>query len=58
MIKFINEVHLIPLDDYREHEPNTECWCKPRESEYEIDHYIHNPLDNRFMYQLGILKYH
>lgn len=39
------EVHVIPVDDFREHEANKECWCKPSiEDGYTVRH---NPSDGR-----------
>lgn len=55
---FIKERHLIPIGDYREHEPRRDCWCRPEEVETENDVYIHRPLDNRYEYMSGRLKFH
>jgi hypothetical protein len=43
-------VHVLPIDDLREHEENNDgaCWCNPRiEQEENGRVIIHNPLDGR-----------
>jgi len=51
------ERHVIPVDDYREHECSTDCWCKPKEDEDVYDLWIHNALDQREFYERGERRY-
>ena len=46
-------IHVIPLEDLREHDAKETCWCKPRELEDQPDVYIHNALDGRERYEQG-----
>jgi hypothetical protein len=39
-------VHVVPLNDLREHELNRSCWCQPHYDE-EDGIVIHNSLDGR-----------
>jgi len=42
--------HVVPLNDYRDHETSHKCWCKP----YEDDGlWIHNSMDRREEYEEG-----
>lgn len=46
----MSAVHVIPIDDLREHKENEDgsCWCNPRIEEEENGLVIiHNPLDGR-----------
>jgi hypothetical protein len=54
----IGTVHVVPLNDLREHQPSTTCWCKPRSSLHDYTVYIHNALDQREKYESGELKEH
>lgn len=42
-----NSVHVVPVNDYREHELTNLCWCNPVEDEEETGLFIHNALDQR-----------
>jgi hypothetical protein len=44
-------VHVVPIDDLREHEPSPACWCRPREAEPRV--FVHNSLDGRELYERG-----
>jgi hypothetical protein len=49
----MNELHIVPLDDYREHECYTDCWCHPSEDD-EIDGvFIHHAMDGREAFESG-----
>lgn len=50
-------LHLIPLNDIFEHDPNNHCWCKPVYDE-ELCGYIHNAYDGRLDYEDGLRKPH
>lgn len=39
------DTHVVPLNDLREHEQYTDCWCNPVENEANI--WVHNALDQR-----------
>jgi hypothetical protein len=41
-------IHVVPIDDIREHEEHEACWCAPRvESEGYGVVIIHNSMDGR-----------
>ena len=46
-------IHVIPLNDLREHESNRECWCHPRPDDEEHDVIVHQSLDGRETYETG-----
>lgn len=50
-----DEIHVIPLNDWREHIESKQCWCKPKEVDGVI---VHNAMDQREKYETGELKYH
>lgn len=43
------DIHVMPLEDYRPHDPSLSCWCRPTEE--ELDGYghavLHVALDGR-----------
>lgn len=45
--------NVVPVDDMREHEPGTGCWCEPTLDDGVI---IHNSMDNREAYERGERK--
>lgn len=47
--------HVIPVDDLREHEMASTCWCGPEVDE-EFDLVIHNSMDRREDYETGERK--
>ena len=47
-------IHVVPIDDLREHEISPCCWCCPEEDEYGL--VIHNALDKREAYERGELR--
>ena len=47
------DIHVIPLNDYREHEETEDCWCKPLRDDEEQRVVIHNALDGREEYENG-----
>lgn len=50
-----DEIHVIPLNDWREHSETKECWCKPKDVNGIT---VHNSMDQREKYETGELKYH
>lgn len=52
-----NELHVIPLNDYREHTSNRHCWCNPIMDEEDNNLFVHNSMDRRELYEEGILRY-
>lgn len=46
----MSDVHVIPLNDYREHEETTECWCNPAHDDGVV---VHNALDGRELVERG-----
>ena len=51
-------IHVMPLDDLREHEASTACWCHPTPDEEEPSVIVHHSLDQREKYESGDLKEH
>lgn len=49
-------LHVIPIADLRDHEPDLDCWCQPYVYEEDEDYIIHNSLDGREDFQYGIRK--
>lgn len=49
-------LHLVPLQDLRDHELVSTCWCKPRLDDPETaaaPFYVHNSMDRREEYEEG-----
>jgi hypothetical protein len=46
-------VHVIPLDDLREHTASVGCWCKPTEDCEWPDVWVHHSMDRREDYENG-----
>jgi hypothetical protein len=49
----INNLHVYPLKDLREHEMSPDCWCKPTQDEEFTEIWIHNSMDERESYEKG-----
>ena len=49
----LGDIHVIPLNDLREHEETEHCWCKPLRDDEEQRVVIHNALDGREWYENG-----
>jgi len=48
--------HVVPLDDLRDHTPDTDCWCRPTlvdDAEARGDVYLHHAMDQRELYESG-----
>jgi hypothetical protein len=49
-------VHVIPLNDLREHAENPYCWCKPERCLDEERIIVHNAADGREKFETGERK--
>lgn len=56
MIKTLENYHVVPIADTCEHIISLDCWCQPYVDEEEESVIIHNALDNREDFELGIRK--
>ena len=45
-------LHVVPLNDLREHIASQDCWCKPTEDDVD-DVWIHHAMDKREEYEEG-----
>lgn len=45
-------IHVVPLNDLREHVASTDCWCKPTEDAWP-DVWVHHAMDKREEYEEG-----
>ena len=43
----MSAVHVIPVNDRREHEAEADCWCVPMADDLDPDVLVHNALDGR-----------
>lgn len=46
-------VHVVPLNDLREHDLNGSCWCKPTHDEGV---WVHHAMDGREAFETGERK--
>jgi hypothetical protein len=51
-------IHVVPLNDLREHVPQTDCWCNPTPDMEEPSVILHHSLDQREKYESGELRAH
>jgi hypothetical protein len=51
-----DELHVIPIDDLRDHETSEACWCKPTPDDEEPSVFIHHAMDGREAYEAGERK--
>jgi hypothetical protein len=49
----MTDIHVVPLNDLREHVSLPSCWCKPTLDDEEFDVYVHHSLDGRERYEEG-----
>jgi hypothetical protein len=47
--------HVIPTNDWREHDASPECWCKPTQDDDEPRLFVHHSMDRREEYEEGRL---
>lgn len=50
------DIHVMPLEDLREHVDTESCWCCPRRDFDEDDVIVHKAMDNRESYEEGRLQ--
>ena len=50
---FTQDWHVIPVNDLREHEPYSTCWCRPTLDEGV---WLHHSMDEREKYETGDRK--
>lgn len=50
-MKNSQDINIIPLNDYREHDETNLCWCKPKRDIEEYKIIIHNALDKIEYYE-------
>lgn len=46
-------LHVIPVDDLRDHEATPTCWCRPTPLEDPPNVFLHNAMDGREKYEDG-----
>ena len=46
-------LHIVPINDLREHIASTDCWCKPTEDVKFDDIWMHHAMDKREEYEEG-----
>ena len=46
-------LHVVPLNDMREHEAKTTCWCNPTQDDEEPRIWVHHALDGREDFEEG-----
>jgi len=51
-------IHVVPLNDLREHVAQTDCWCNPTPDMEESFVILHHSLDQRERYESGELRAH
>jgi len=49
-------IHVVPVDDLREHDSRVTCWCCPTEDDEMPGLWIHHSLDQRERYETGEMK--
>ena len=53
LMRLSNDIHVIPINDFRDHEETEHCWCRPQRDDEEPRVVIHNALDGREDYENG-----
>jgi hypothetical protein len=46
-------IHVVPVNDLREHETSLSCWCKPTEDDEAIGVLVHHSMDGREAFETG-----
>jgi hypothetical protein len=46
-------VHVVPVNDLREHTASAECWCKPSEEDEWPGVWVHHSMDGREAFENG-----
>jgi hypothetical protein len=52
----MEQLHVIPLNDLREHEASPACFCRPTEDDETPGLWVHHSLDQRERYETGELR--
>lgn len=50
------DLHVVPIDDLREHDLTMLCWCNPRRDHEERYVIGHNAMDQRERYETGEVR--
>ena len=48
--------HIVPINDWREHEPSCQCWCRPVPDEVDERVMLHNAMDQRDKLERGEIR--
>lgn len=51
-----NAMHVVPLNDLRDHSASVDCWCKPSEDDECPGLWLHHSMDRREEYENGKMK--
>ena len=51
-----DHLHLVPINDLREHDLTITCWCRPTHDEEEPNVIVHNSMDGREAFETGERK--
>ena len=46
-------MHIIPINDLREHVSSNSCWCHPEQDDEQPSIWVHNSMDRREEYEEG-----
>lgn len=46
-------LHIVPINDLREHIASKDCWCGPTEDAQVDDVWVHHSMDKREEYEEG-----
>ncbi len=49
-------IHVVPINDLREHVASKDCWCSPTEDDGFPGVWVHHSMDNREQYESGERK--
>lgn len=48
--------HIVPINDWRKHEPSCMCWCHPQPDEVDERVWLHNAMDQRDKLERGEIR--
>ena len=46
-------IHVVPVNDLREHEAEVTCWCRPTEDDETPGLFVHHNMDGREQFETG-----
>jgi hypothetical protein len=46
-------IHVVPVNDLRDHYASIDCWCKPTEDAEWPNVWVHHAMDKREEYEQG-----